>query len=380
MERNDLRAARARSDPQREVDAGLGRGAHLQHDRHPARLVHLAPARLGRADHRVLLRRAAASRSPTARFSTASWSCSPSTRADIWYERTAAELLPAGHDVRQVRRRRVHQGKRHSRRLVRFRLEPPGRAQRPRTTCPGRPTCISKAAISIAAGSTARCWSASALKGGAPYRELRHQRLDARWRRPRDVTSRSATPSSPRRSSSSTAPRCCGCGRRRSNSTRTSGSRTPSSRGSPKPTASCATRSATRSATCRDFDPATDAVPPTELLEIDQWILLARRRPGRALPRLVRRVRVPQGLSRGLRFRDRGSERHLFRRAEGPALHVGARSRRRAAARRRRSIALLDALVRLLAPLLSFTAEEVWTHMRPAGQRPHWRCSPSRRS
>ncbi len=34
----------------------LGRRAHLQHDRHAARLVHLAPARLGRADHRVLLR------------------------------------------------------------------------------------------------------------------------------------------------------------------------------------------------------------------------------------------------------------------------------------------------------------------------------------
>ena len=34
----------------------VGRGAHLQHDRHAARLVHLAPARLGRADHRVLLR------------------------------------------------------------------------------------------------------------------------------------------------------------------------------------------------------------------------------------------------------------------------------------------------------------------------------------
>ena len=56
MERNDLRAARARSHQAGEVDARLGRGAHLQHDRHAPRLVHLAPARLGRADHRVLLR------------------------------------------------------------------------------------------------------------------------------------------------------------------------------------------------------------------------------------------------------------------------------------------------------------------------------------
>ncbi len=34
----------------------LGRGAHPQHDRHPAGLVHLAPEALGRAHHRLLLR------------------------------------------------------------------------------------------------------------------------------------------------------------------------------------------------------------------------------------------------------------------------------------------------------------------------------------
>ena len=66
----------------------MGRGAHLQHDRHAARLVHLAPARLGRADHRLLLRRLprAAHRSqdpgPHRRR------CSREHTADIWYERT----------------------------------------------------------------------------------------------------------------------------------------------------------------------------------------------------------------------------------------------------------------------------------------------------
>ena len=58
-----------------------------------------------------------------------------------------------------------------------------------------------------------------------------------------------------------------------------------------------------------DFDPATDAVPAASMLEIDQWILLRAEDLVRALPRLVRRVRVPQGLSRGLRFRDGGPER-----------------------------------------------------------------------
>ena len=36
-------------DRQGRVDAGLGRAAHLQHDRGPPRLVHLAPAHVGRA-------------------------------------------------------------------------------------------------------------------------------------------------------------------------------------------------------------------------------------------------------------------------------------------------------------------------------------------
>ena len=57
-----LRAERARSDQEGEVEPGVGRGAHRQHGRDAAGLVHLAPARLGRADHRVLLRRAARSR------------------------------------------------------------------------------------------------------------------------------------------------------------------------------------------------------------------------------------------------------------------------------------------------------------------------------
>ena len=90
--------------------------------------------------------------------------------ADIWYERTAAELLPAGHHLRQVRRHGIHQGDRHSGRVVRFRIEPPGGAQRALRPAAGLPIFIWKAAISIAAGSTVRCWWARACKGGSPYR------------------------------------------------------------------------------------------------------------------------------------------------------------------------------------------------------------------
>ena len=41
---------------QSEVGSGLGRGAHRQHGRDPARLVHLAPAHLGRSHRRLPLR------------------------------------------------------------------------------------------------------------------------------------------------------------------------------------------------------------------------------------------------------------------------------------------------------------------------------------
>ncbi len=59
------------------------------------------------------------------------------------------------------------------------------------------------------------------LKGGAPYRECRDARVDARRRRASDVEIAAATRSSRRRSSRNTAPTCCGCGWRRWNSPKT---------------------------------------------------------------------------------------------------------------------------------------------------------------
>ena len=56
--------------------------------------------------------------------------------------------------------------------------------------------------------------------------------------------------------------------------------------------------SANRSGNLDDFDPDTDAVPGDEAAEIDQWILLRAEELVAQMPRLVRRIRVPQGLSR----------------------------------------------------------------------------------
>jgi isoleucyl-tRNA synthetase len=50
-DRQTLRAGGARRDrPRRAVDPGVGPRPHVQHGREPPGLVHLAPARLGRAD------------------------------------------------------------------------------------------------------------------------------------------------------------------------------------------------------------------------------------------------------------------------------------------------------------------------------------------
>ena len=149
--------------------------------------------------------------------------------ADIWYERTAAELLPAGHDVRQMRRHGVQQRERHSRRLVRLRFEPSCRAGHSRRTAlAGRHVSrgrrpVSRLVPQFAAGRR------RAARAGALSR-VRDERLDARRRRPGDVEVARQRRSSPRRSSSSTARKFCGFGSRRSNTTRTFASRTRSSR------------------------------------------------------------------------------------------------------------------------------------------------------
>ena len=61
--RRCAQAGARRDRPRREVDSGVGPRPHLQHGREPARLVHLAPARLGRADSRRSTARSAARRS-----------------------------------------------------------------------------------------------------------------------------------------------------------------------------------------------------------------------------------------------------------------------------------------------------------------------------
>ncbi len=111
-----------------------------------------------------------------------------------------------------------------------------------------------------------------------------------------------------------------------------------------------------------DFDPLRDAVPAAELPELDQWILLR-------AEDLVARCRV---WYENFEFHKVYHTVYAFATVDLSAIYfdvlkdrlytTAARSKSRRGAQTA-LYRLLDALVRLLAPIMSFTAEEVWLAM-----------------
>jgi isoleucyl-tRNA synthetase len=112
-----------------------------------------------------------------------------------------------------------------------------------------------------------------------------------------------------------------------------------------------------------DFDPARDAVAPAELLEIDRWLLAAR--PS-SRPRCWRTTTCMSSTpwSPSCNCSARRPGRLLPRRAEGPPVHHAGQS----LARRAQTALwqITQAMLRWMAPFLSFTAEEAW---KLVGQR-----------
>ena len=115
-----------------------------------------------------------------------------------------------------------------------------------------------------------------------------------------------------------------------------------------------------------DFDPQKDAVPAAEMLELDQWILLR-------AEDLVARCRVWYN---DFAFHKVYHAVYDFATVDLSALYFDVLKDRlytaaaRSQARRSAQTALYRvayALVRLVAPVLTFTAEEVWTHLGQAG-------------
>ncbi|HUB32929.1 MAG TPA: class I tRNA ligase family protein, partial [Bryobacteraceae bacterium] len=115
-----------------------------------------------------------------------------------------------------------------------------------------------------------------------------------------------------------------------------------------------------------DFNPQTDAVPAAELTEIDQWILLR-------AEELVARCRV---WYEAFEFHKVYHTVYAFCTVDLSAVYFDVLKDRlytsAAKSKSRRSAQtalyrLLDALVRLLAPIMSFTADEVWSYMGRTG-------------
>jgi isoleucyl-tRNA synthetase len=118
-----------------------------------------------------------------------------------------------------------------------------------------------------------------------------------------------------------------------------------------------------------DFDPKADSVPAGEMLEIDQWILVR-------AEELARRCRAWYG---DLAFHRVYQALYSFATTDLSALYFDVlkdrlyTAARTSKARRSAQTVLYRlslALVRLLAPLMSFTADEVWGHLRKPAEAP----------
>jgi len=117
-----------------------------------------------------------------------------------------------------------------------------------------------------------------------------------------------------------------------------------------------------------DFDPQRDVVPDAQLLELDRWILLR-------LQKLISRLREAYA---NFEFHVVFHSLHNFCTVDLSALYLDILKDRLytfpASSRERRAAQtalckILDGLVRLMATILSYTAEEVWEHLPGARKR-----------
>ena len=140
--------------------------------------------------------------------------------------------------------------------------------------------------------------------------------------------------------------------------------RTRSSRACPRATGRSATPCATRSRNLYDFDPAKDAVPDERAAAAGPLGAgAAGRAGGRRCARAYEEYEFHLVYHAVVDFCATRPVGGVLRHPQGPALHLRRRRATRGAARRRCSTASPATLLRLLAPVMSFTAEEAWQHL-----------------
>ena len=124
------------------------------------------------------------------------------------------------------------------------------------------------------------------------------------------------------------------------------------------------------------FDPARDALPPAELLALDRWVLGAHARAAggdrRGLPRATPSISSTRRCTTSAAWISAASTSMSSRTAC---------TRRPPTARARRSAQtamyhIAESMVRWLAPILSFTAEEVWRYLPVSARRVGVPCAP----
>ena len=195
------------------VDSRLGQEPHRCHGGRPPRLVHLAPAQLGRAHSRVQVRQVRQHGGHGRDLRRGDRAVQHQGRRRLVH-RGAERVSAARHQVRGVRGHRAHPREGHPgrvvgvRRLAHERLPPPRREP---MASPSRPTCTWRAPTSTAAGSSRRCSPPSAPT--ECRRTSRSCTAASPWtKKAARCRSRSATASIRRRCATSSAPTCCASG------------------------------------------------------------------------------------------------------------------------------------------------------------------------
>ncbi|HSB15520.1 MAG TPA: isoleucine--tRNA ligase [Bryobacteraceae bacterium] len=117
-----------------------------------------------------------------------------------------------------------------------------------------------------------------------------------------------------------------------------------------------------------DFDPATDAVPAGEMLELDQWILMRAERLVERCTAWYEQLAFHKVYRAVYDFATIDLSSIYFDVLKDRLYTSATRSRARRSAQTA-LYRLTHALLRLLAPLLTFTTEEAWGHLRrPEGE------------
>ena len=115
-----------------------------------------------------------------------------------------------------------------------------------------------------------------------------------------------------------------------------------------------------------DFDPAKDAVDGADLREIDRWILFRAEELAAKCRDWYANFEFHKVYHTVYAFATVDMSAIYFDVLKDQLYTAAAKSKTRRAAQTA-LYRLLDGLVRLLAPIMSFTTEEVWTHMKRGG-------------